>query len=67
MHSTGFIIHLIGELLIALTVLRVHRQVVQGHTFDKKVINEMKLEQRLGAAGVLFILVGAALELAVGL
>lgn len=61
--SIGFVIHTLGELMVAFTVLRVHGQVVRDHKLDKKVFTQMRLEQWLGMAGVTCIILGFVLEL----
>ena len=51
----GFTLHTIGEILIAITVLRVHGRVVEDQKVDKAVLKEMKLEQLLGVTGIILI------------
>lgn len=62
-HTIGFVIHTLGELLVAFTVLRVHGQVVHDRKVDKRVLNQMKLEQWLGMTGLLFIIAGFIIEI----
>ncbi len=61
--TIGFILHTFGELLIAFTVLKVHHRVLHDHKIDKKVFQDMRLEQIMGVVGVIMIIIGAALEL----
>ena len=62
LQSIGFVIHTLGELMVAFTVLRVHGQMMRDHMFDKKVFIQMRLEQVLGMTGVIFIIFGFVLE-----
>lgn len=48
----------LGTIMIAFAALRVHHRVLHDHKIDKKVFKMMKLEQWVGALGVLFVAVG---------
>ena len=61
--TIGFLLHTLGELLIAFTVLKVHHRVLREHKIDKKVFHEMRIEQAMGLMGVALIITGAFLEL----
>ena len=61
--TLGETIKVIGELLIALTVLRVHHRVLHEHKVDKKVFNEMRVEQILGIIGAAMIAIGFVVSL----
>jgi hypothetical protein len=61
--TIGFLLHTLGELFIAFTVLKVHHRVLREHKIDKKVFREMRIEQALGLIGAVLIIVGASLEL----
>ncbi len=63
MEIYGFICQGIGELLIAVTVLRVHSRVVKDEKVDKAVLRAMRLEQGLGHIGVIFLVVGIVIQL----
>jgi hypothetical protein len=65
MHLIGFVIHTIGELLVALTVLRVHGRVMHDKKVDRPVLKEMRFEQRLGIAGAILIFIGFLFQLSV--
>jgi len=56
--TLGETIKVIGELIIALTVLRVHHRVLHDHKVNQKVFREMKIEQVLGIVGAVMIAVG---------
>ncbi|MBI2136763.1 hypothetical protein HYU06_06855 [Candidatus Woesearchaeota archaeon] len=54
----GATFDVVGKILIAITVLLVHRHVIKGHKIDKSVLKEMKREQVLGTLGIIFIISG---------
>lgn len=58
----GITLKTIGEVLLGLTVILVHHQIVTDHTIDKKVLNIMHREQFLASLGILLIIVGFILE-----
>lgn len=47
-HHLGLTLDVAGKVLIGVTVLRVHWRFLKEHKIDKKVFQEMKLEQKLG-------------------
>lgn len=61
----GATIQMIGEVMVALTVIVVHRRVMHDKKVDKGVLQEMKQEQWLGVLGVLCIIFGFILQLPV--
>ncbi len=61
--TIGFLLHTSGELLIAFTVLRVHHRVLHDHKIDKKVFEDMRLEQFIGIVGVIMIITGASMQI----
>lgn len=63
MEMYGLIIHTLGELLVAATVLRVHHRIVHDKRVDQPVLKELKTEQVLGVLGALLILIGFCMEL----
>ncbi len=68
MISTGVLgatIQMIGEVMVALTVIKVHGRVMRDKKVDEDVIKEMRQEQWLGIFGVLCIVLGYALQLPV--
>ncbi|MCP6720300.1 MAG: hypothetical protein KJI72_03230 [Patescibacteria group bacterium] len=54
----------IGKLLIAYTALRVHHRFLSEHKVDRLVFRAMKREQRLGILGIIFIVAGYLLKIA---
>jgi hypothetical protein len=59
----GATVQMIGEVMVALTVITVHRRVMHDKKLDKAVIKEMRQEQWLGVIGVLCIILGFVLQL----
>ena len=59
----GLTLQVLGEILIAFTLLRVHHRVLNEHKIDKRVFVEMKLEQKVGYLGVIFIVVGYLIQI----
>lgn len=63
MFILGTAIKTIGELLLGLTVILVHHQIVTDHRIDKKVLNLMHREQFLAGVGMVLIVVGYTIEM----
>ena len=59
----GFTVRVVGEVLIGLAVLNVHRHVVKEHKIDKEVLDAMRVEKWLAICGITFIIVGYLIEL----
>ncbi|MBU1118747.1 hypothetical protein KKH43_02625 [Patescibacteria group bacterium] len=55
-------INIIGEVLIAYVVLRVHHKMLIEHKFDKKVFDEIRREQKLVFLGIALIIISFVLE-----
>jgi len=55
---TGITLDVIGTVLIAYTVLRVHNRVRKEHHIDSRVLKEMKMERAVGIIGVGLIIAG---------
>lgn len=53
----------LGKILIAVTVLLVHRRIKKEHRIDKKVLREMKFEQSIGFIAIILIVLGFILHL----
>lgn len=51
-------LEIIGNLLIAYTVIMVHYRFWKEHRVDRKVFLEMRREQIIGMVGVVFMLAG---------
>jgi hypothetical protein len=54
-----------GTIFIALAVLRVHDIVMHEHKIDTRVEKAMKREQRLAIFGILLILSGYIIDIAI--
>lgn len=52
-----------GKILIAVIALLVHRRVKKEQKINRKVLKEMKLEQGIGIAAIIFIITGYVLHL----
>lgn len=53
----------LGEVLVAYTVLSVHHRVRKEHKIDKQVFKEMKKEQLLGFVGIAFIVLAYLIDI----
>ena len=58
-------LELVGTLFIAFAALRVHHRFLAEHRVDKKVLHAMRRERLIGITGVVFVLGGYVLNLAV--
>jgi len=54
----GITLDVIGTILIAYTVLRVHNRAREERAIDSRVINEMKKERAASIVGSVFIIIG---------
>lgn len=54
----GLTITTIGEILIAVAVIRVHSHVIAEHKIDAKVLKQMKFERNFAVLGVILLIVG---------
>ena len=54
----GITFDVIGTILIAYTVLRVHNRAREERAIDSRVINEMKKERATSIVGIVFIVIG---------
>ena len=54
----GITFDVIGTILIAYTVLRVHNRAREERAIDSRVINEMKKERAASIVGSVFIIIG---------
>lgn len=59
----GFTFDVLGKVLLGITVLLAHRQIVEEHRIDRDVLMEMRREQVLGLLGIILIIVGYFLQL----
>jgi len=54
----GITLDVIGTILIAYTVLRVHTRAREGRVIYSRVINGMKKERATSIVGIVFIVIG---------
>ena len=54
----GITLDVIGTILIAYTVLRVHNRAREERAIDSRVIKEMKKERAKSIVGIVFIIIG---------
>ena len=54
----GITLDVIGTILIAYTVLRVHTRAREERAIDSRVISEMKKERATSIVGIVFIVIG---------
>lgn len=54
----GITLDVVGTILIAYTVLRVHNRAREERAIDSRVINEMKKERATSIVGIVFIIIG---------
>lgn len=60
--TLGFIIHTLGELMVAFSVLIVHHRVSAERKIDIHVRQAMKWERLIVFLGIAFIIAGALIE-----
>lgn len=63
MELLGFILDVIGKVMIAFTVLMVHHRFRKEHKVDESVFKVMRQEQVIGIGGIIFIIIGFFLQL----
>ena len=56
------LIEVIGTLILAFMVLRVHHRILYEHRIDNEVFKVMKLEQKLGILGFCLVIIGFTLD-----
>jgi len=59
----GFILDVIGKVMVAYTAIMVHRRFWKEHTIDEKVFTAMKSEQVIGVLGIALIIIGFLLQI----
>jgi len=59
----GITLDVIGTILIAYTVLRVHTRAREERAIDSRVINEMKRERARTIVGIVFIIIGYVFQM----
>ncbi len=63
MELLGFILDVVGKVLIAYTAIAVHHRFLKEHKVDAAVFKTMRREQLIGVIGVILILIGFCLQL----
>lgn len=58
----GFILDMLGKVLLALSVFLVHNRVMKERRIDKRVIKGMRKERNLVIIGLILIVVGFLLQ-----
>lgn len=61
----GFTIHTMGEILVGYTAIMVHHRVWKEHKIDEVVFEEMRKERFMGIIGLLLIVIGFLIQIAV--
>lgn len=59
----GFILDIIGKVMVAFTVIAVHHRFRKEHKVDELVFKAMKQEQLIGIIGIIFMIIGFFLQL----
>lgn len=59
----GFILDVIGKVMVAYAAIKVHHRFWKEHKVDEFVFKAMKREQVIGIAGVLLIIIGFLLQI----
>jgi uncharacterized membrane protein YidH (DUF202 family) len=60
----GLTLQTIGELIIGLSIVRVHVRIMQEHKLDKKVYRSIKREKFWAIIGIVLIIIGYTLKVA---
>lgn len=63
MEAFGEGLRVVGEILIGVSVLLVHRRMMQDQKIDKGVIRDIRKEQMVGILGITCIVVGYLIAL----
>jgi len=63
MENLSITLETVGTLLIAWAALRVHHRMLNEHKVSSRVFRIMRIEQRLGMVGMVFVFAGYLLNL----
>lgn len=63
LETIGLILDTIGTIMIAIAALSVHHRFLHEHKVDRSVFGMMRVEQKAGFLGILFVLVGFVVQL----
>jgi hypothetical protein len=58
----GFIIDIIGELILATSIIMVHGRVLEEKKIDKKVFRGIRREIKLGILAMIMIIIGSGMQ-----
>ena len=61
--NIGHTLETAGEIILGITLLKVHNHVSKERKIDKHIIKEMKFERRMGFMAILFIFLGYVLQI----
>ena len=63
MELFGFILDIIGKVMIAFTAIMVHYRFSKEHKIDEKVFAAMRREKIIGVLGILLMILGFFLQI----
>ena len=58
----GFILDVVGKVMVAFTAIMVHRRFRKEHKVDERIFRAMRREQLFGIIGITFIILGFLLQ-----
>jgi len=58
----GFILDVMGKVMVAFTAIMVHRRFRKEHKVDERIFRAMRREQLFGIIGIIFIILGFLLQ-----
>ncbi|OGG59140.1 hypothetical protein A3C89_01900 [Candidatus Kaiserbacteria bacterium RIFCSPHIGHO2_02_FULL_50_50] len=59
---SAFTLDIVGKVMVAYTALAVHHRVAREHTIDREVFRVMKVEQYVGAIGIMCMIAAYVLH-----
>lgn len=59
----GFTLDVIGKILVAISVLFIHRRVAKEHRIDRKIIREIRRESAWAIIGIALMVLGYILQI----
>lgn len=65
MENLAFTLDIIGKVMVAYTALAVHTRVRRAHKIDTAVFLAMRRESGIGIAGILFMVAGYIIHIAI--
>ena len=58
----GFMLDVVGKVMVAFTAIMVHRRFRKEHKVDERIFRAMRREQLFGIIGIIFIILGFLLQ-----